>query len=128
MVAEPSSKTSKQAPSATTASVNGQITAPKAALHPTVTSRRCSQFRHTGSSQPIASTTPTTSHHQPNTQDPGKTSPTRGIKPGLSTSERGELAAARRRIQELETELALVKQAAKLFEEGCAQSQVPGHR
>ena len=42
----------------------------------------------------------------------------RGIKPGLSTSERGELAAARRRIQELETELALVKQAAKLFEEG----------
>jgi transposase-like protein len=41
-----------------------------------------------------------------------------GIKPGLSTSERGELAAARRRIQELETELALVKQAAALFEEG----------
>jgi hypothetical protein len=28
----------------------------------------------------------------------------RGIKPGLSTSERGELAAARRRIQELETQ------------------------
>jgi transposase len=42
----------------------------------------------------------------------------RGIKPGLSTSERGELAAARRRIQELEAELALVKQAATLFEEG----------
>jgi transposase len=42
----------------------------------------------------------------------------RGIKPGTSTSERGELAAARRRITELETELALVKQAAKLFEEG----------
>jgi putative transposase len=42
----------------------------------------------------------------------------RGIKPGLSTIERGELAAARRRIQELETELALVKQAAALFEEG----------
>jgi transposase len=41
-----------------------------------------------------------------------------GIKAGLSTSERGELAAAKRRIQELETELALVKQAAKLFEEG----------
>jgi len=41
----------------------------------------------------------------------------RGIKPGISTSERGELAA-RRRIQELETELALVKQAAALFEEG----------
>jgi putative transposase len=41
-----------------------------------------------------------------------------GIKAGLSTSERGELAAAKRRIKELETELALVKQAAKLFEEG----------
>jgi transposase len=51
-----------------------------------------------------------------------------GVKPGTSTSERGELAAARRRIQELETKLALVKQAAKLFEEGCVQSQVPGHR
>ena len=42
----------------------------------------------------------------------------RGVKPGTSTSERGELAAARQRIKELETELALVKQAAKLFEEG----------
>jgi transposase len=42
----------------------------------------------------------------------------RGVKPGTSTSEQGELAAARRRIRELETELALVKQAAKLFEEG----------
>jgi putative transposase len=34
------------------------------------------------------------------------------------TSEQGDLAAARQRIKELETELALVKQAAKLFEEG----------
>jgi transposase-like protein len=42
----------------------------------------------------------------------------RGVRPGTSTSERGELAAARQRIKELETELALVKQAAKLFEEG----------
>ena len=42
----------------------------------------------------------------------------RGVKPGTSTSEHGELAAARRRIQKLETELALVKQAAALFEEG----------
>jgi putative transposase len=42
----------------------------------------------------------------------------RGVKPGTSTNERGELAAARQRIKELETELALVKQAAKLFEEG----------
>jgi transposase-like protein len=42
----------------------------------------------------------------------------RGVKPGTSTSEQGELAAAKRRIRELETELALVTQAAKLFEEG----------
>ena len=42
----------------------------------------------------------------------------RGVKPGTSTSEQGELAAARRRIRELETELALVTQAAALFEEG----------
>ena len=42
----------------------------------------------------------------------------RGIKPGTLASERGELAAARRRIKELETELALVTQAAALFEEG----------
>ena len=42
----------------------------------------------------------------------------RGVKPGPSTSEQGELAAARRRIKELETELALVTQAAALFEEG----------
>ena len=42
----------------------------------------------------------------------------RGMRPGTSTSEQGELAAAKRRIQELETELALVKRAAALFEEG----------
>src|SRR5512133_2004120 len=42
----------------------------------------------------------------------------RGVKPGLSTIERGELAAASQRIKELETELALVKRAAALFEEG----------
>jgi transposase len=39
----------------------------------------------------------------------------RGVKPGRSASERGELAAAKHRIKELETELALVKQAATLF-------------
>jgi transposase len=38
-----------------------------------------------------------------------------GVKPGTTTSEQGELAAARRRIRELETELAVVKQAAALF-------------
>src|SRR5215211_7482361 len=42
----------------------------------------------------------------------------RGRRPGTSTSEQGELAAAKRRIQELETELALVKRAAALFAEG----------
>jgi len=45
----------------------------------------------------------------------------RGMRPGTSTSERGELAAAPQRIKELETELALVKRAAALFEEGFAQ-------
>ena len=42
----------------------------------------------------------------------------RGLRQGISTAERGELAAARRRIQELETELELVRKAAALFEEG----------
>jgi transposase len=45
----------------------------------------------------------------------------RGVKPGTLTSEQGELAIAKRRIKELETELALVKQAAKLLRRGCAQ-------
>jgi hypothetical protein len=70
MVQSRAATPSKQATSETTASVNGQLTASKAALHPTVTSGRCWQFSHTGSSQPLASTTPTTSHDQPNTQDP----------------------------------------------------------
>jgi transposase InsO family protein/transposase-like protein len=42
----------------------------------------------------------------------------RGLRPGTPTQERGELAAARQRIRELETELELVKKAAALFEEG----------
>jgi putative transposase len=42
----------------------------------------------------------------------------RGEKPGRASVERGELAAANRRIRELETELELVKKAAALFEEG----------
>lgn len=36
----------------------------------------------------------------------------RGERPGVSTSESGELRAARKRIRELETELAIVRQAA----------------
>ena len=45
----------------------------------------------------------------------------RGEREGLSTVERGELAAAKRRIRELETELELVRKASALFQEGCAQ-------
>jgi putative transposase len=46
----------------------------------------------------------------------------RGVKPGTSTTEQDELAAAKRRIKELETELALVTQAAKQFEELVTQA------
>jgi transposase len=38
-----------------------------------------------------------------------------GIEPGLSSAERAELAAARRRIRELETELAIHRKAAELL-------------
>jgi len=39
----------------------------------------------------------------------------RGELPGLASSERAELAAARRRITELETELAVTRRAAELL-------------
>jgi transposase-like protein len=42
----------------------------------------------------------------------------RGEQPGLSSVERVELAQARRRIRELETELEIVKKASVLFTEG----------
>ena len=42
----------------------------------------------------------------------------RGEQPGLSSVERVELAQSRRRIQELETELEIVKKASALFAEG----------
>ena len=42
----------------------------------------------------------------------------RGEQPGLSSLERVELAQARRRIQELETELEITKKASALFAEG----------
>jgi transposase-like protein len=42
----------------------------------------------------------------------------RGERPGLSSVERVELAQARRRIRELETELEIVKKASVLFAEG----------
>lgn len=40
-----------------------------------------------------------------------------GRRPGVPTSESAELRAARRRIRELETELAIVRQAAKFLDE-----------
>src|ERR1039458_2509532 len=42
----------------------------------------------------------------------------RGERPGLPTVERVELAQARKRVRELETELEITKQASALFAEG----------
>ena len=41
----------------------------------------------------------------------------RGLEPGLSTQEQAELAAAKRRIRELEAELAVHRRAAELLKE-----------
>lgn len=41
----------------------------------------------------------------------------RGERPGITTSESAELRAARKRIRELETELAIVRQAAKFLDQ-----------
>ena len=41
----------------------------------------------------------------------------RGLRPGVSTAESVELAAARKRIRELETELAVTKRAFELLKE-----------
>jgi hypothetical protein len=49
----------------------------------------------------------------------------RGLRPGTATQERGELAAARRRIRDLETELELVNKAAALFDEGALKDKYP---
>lgn len=40
-----------------------------------------------------------------------------GLRPGIPSSESAELRAARRRIHELETELGIVRQAAKFLDE-----------
>ncbi len=40
-----------------------------------------------------------------------------GLRPGKPSSESAELRAARRRIKELETELAIIRQAAKFLDE-----------
>lgn len=44
----------------------------------------------------------------------------RGLRPGVSTAESAELAVARRRIHELETELAVTKRAFELLVHGRA--------
>ena len=41
----------------------------------------------------------------------------RGLEPGLSTAEKAELAAAKRRIRELEAELAVHRRASELLKE-----------
>lgn len=41
----------------------------------------------------------------------------RGLRPGVSTAESAELTAARRRIRELETELAVTRRANELLKE-----------
>ena len=41
----------------------------------------------------------------------------RGLEPGLATGERAELVAARKRIRELETELAVHRRATELLKE-----------
>jgi len=43
----------------------------------------------------------------------------RGLEPGLSTQEQAELSAAKRRIEELEAELAVHRRAAELLKEAC---------
>ena len=51
----------------------------------------------------------------------------RGERPGLSSVERSELAQARRRIRELETELEITKKASALFAAGeVPPKEVPG--
>lgn len=53
----------------------------------------------------------------------------RGDKPGISSRDHVEVLRARRRILELETELAITKAASSLFAEGkAAQKKVPGDR
>ena len=45
----------------------------------------------------------------------GKTALTRGLVPGLSSVEKAELTAAKKRINELETELAVARRAVELL-------------
>ena len=50
----------------------------------------------------------------------------RGLRPGVSTAESAELAAARKRIRELETELAITKRACELLKEQSDPKGVSG--
>ena len=50
----------------------------------------------------------------------------RGLEPGLTSAERSELAAAKRRIAELETELGATRRAMELVREVVPQKQVRG--
>jgi putative transposase len=52
----------------------------------------------------------------------------RGLEPGLTSSEKSELAAAKRRIAELETELQAMRRAMELVREVVPPKAVPGGR
>jgi transposase-like protein len=52
----------------------------------------------------------------------------RGLEPGLTTLERAELRAAKRRIAELEAELAIHRRASELLGMVVPQKAVRGHR
>jgi transposase-like protein len=52
----------------------------------------------------------------------------RGLEPGLTSPEKGELVAAKRRIAELETELRAMRRAMELVREVVPQKAVPGGR
>ena len=52
----------------------------------------------------------------------------RGLEPGLTSPEKGELAVAKRRIVELETKLRATRRAMELVREVVPQKAVPGGR
>ena len=52
----------------------------------------------------------------------------RGLRPGVSTAESVDLAAARKRIRELETELAVTKRAFELLKEQTDPKALRGRR
>ncbi|MFC7101052.1 hypothetical protein ACFQQB_11585 [Nonomuraea rubra] len=52
----------------------------------------------------------------------------RGLTPGLTSGEKAELAAAKRRIAELESELQATRRAIELIREAAPQKTVRSHR